>query len=171
MIPKAIRAHIDKFGGSPYSDSPQDAQVTSHDLQNGDVVIFATDGIWDNLSNQDLLNIISEESTKAGVWQTGKDGIAPASNLGSIVDENLVAAFVSTIVEVAKSRSHNTRIDGPFAKEVQRLYPGENYHGGKVDDICAICAVVIQVSYFSPIQQLSNFLPRCNIISSSQKYL
>ncbi|TGZ77403.1 protein serine/threonine phosphatase 2C [Ascodesmis nigricans] len=144
VIPKTIRAHIDKFGGSPYSDSPQDADVSTHDLQNGDVILFATDGIWDNLSHQDLLNIISEESNKAGVWQQGKEGTVPADDLASKVDEDLVASLVAKIVEVAKSRSHNTRIDGPFAKEVQRLYPGENYHGGKVDDICAVCAVVVQ---------------------------
>jgi protein phosphatase PTC7 len=44
----------------------------------------------------------------------------------------------------AKAASVNTKIDGPFAKEVQRYYPHENWRGGKVDDICVVVAVVCE---------------------------
>ncbi len=36
----------------------------------------------------------------------------------------------------------DTSRDGPFAKEVKKYYPNEAWHGGKVDDICVVVAVV-----------------------------
>ena len=56
----------------------------------------------------------------------------------------LQSKLATNIVSEAKSASLDTRRDGPFAKEVQRHYPGENYRGGKVDDICVVVAVVVE---------------------------
>lgn len=140
-----MRAHIDKFGGSPYSDSPQDARVTFHELSHGDVVLFATDGVWDNLSNQEILGTVSEVMMKEKAWEAGEDGIAPTPRLKYIADDDLVTSVATTLVALAKKRSQDTKLDGPFAKEVQRLYPTENYHGGKVDDICVVAVVVLEV--------------------------
>ena len=56
----------------------------------------------------------------------------------------LQSQLASHIVSEAKSASLDTRRDGPFAREVQRHYPGENYRGGKVDDICVVVAVVVE---------------------------
>ena len=38
----------------------------------------------------------------------------------------------------------NTKVDGPFAREVQRRFPNESYRGGKIDDICVLVAVVVK---------------------------
>jgi protein phosphatase PTC7 len=35
-------------------------------------------------------------------------------------------------------------VDGPFAKEVQKYYPNEDWRGGKVDDICVVVAIVVE---------------------------
>ena len=48
------------------------------------------------------------------------------------------------ITKEAKEASLNTKRDGPFAREVQRYYPGENWHGGKADDICTVVAIAIE---------------------------
>jgi protein phosphatase PTC7 len=45
-------------------------------------------------------------------------------------------------VLAAKQASVNTKRDGPFAKEVKKYYPHEGWHGGKVDDICVVIAIV-----------------------------
>ncbi len=42
----------------------------------------------------------------------------------------------------ARAASINTSRDGPFAKEVKKYYPHETWHGGKIDDICVVVAVV-----------------------------
>lgn len=55
IIPPKILARARIFGGEPLSDYPGDASVTSHQLRHGDVLVFATDGVWDNLSPTEVL--------------------------------------------------------------------------------------------------------------------
>jgi protein phosphatase PTC7 len=149
MIPKSLQTQAELFGGGPLSDSPDDAVVTSHSLQNGDVVVFATDGVWDNLTNQEILRIISKELLDAGAWEIAHEGIKPSPSLEeSVMGENGAKVNIQTllaraIVAQAKTASMNTKVDGPFAKEVQRLYPGDSFHGGKRDDITVIATVVV----------------------------
>ncbi|KAJ4162706.1 Protein phosphatase 2C 7 [Fusarium falciforme] len=58
----------------------------------------------------------------------------------------LQSLLATEIVTAAKRASVNTKLDGPFAKEVHKYYPNENWHGGKVDDICVVVAVVNETS-------------------------
>ena len=55
--------------------------------------------------------------------------------------QTLLAVSITT---VAKTASLDSKRDGPFAKEVKKFYPGEDYHGGKVDDICVVVAIVVK---------------------------
>ncbi|KAI5850382.1 phosphatase 2C-like domain-containing protein [Morchella snyderi] len=150
MIPKKLLAQARQFGGGPFSDEPADAQVSTHSLRNGDVVVFATDGVWDNLSIQDVLRIVTDEMQVGKGWVNNGDvGIIPAPNLEGVAAETdgrgIQAQVARAIATRAKSASVSTKLDGPFAKEVQRLFPGENFHGGKKDDICVVCMVVVEV--------------------------
>jgi protein phosphatase PTC7 len=55
------------FGNSAQiSETPAQADVTTHTLQNGELVIFATDGVLDNLSGMDILNIVQPIMEKRG---------------------------------------------------------------------------------------------------------
>ena len=119
------------------------------------MLIFATDGVWDNLSQLELLKIVSRMMTDSQAWvlSEGKNGIDVSDSLGTLttpagnVDSGIVllqSKLASHIVSEAKSASEDSRRDGPFAREVQRHYPGENYRGGKVDDICVVAAVVVE---------------------------
>jgi protein phosphatase PTC7 len=144
------------FGGpSTLSDQPKESSITHHKVRHGDVLVFATDGVWDNLSPQDALGIVSKQMVAAGAW-VEKDGtIEVGHNLAKLVqagtgrkaDSKSLQAIVATaIAKEAKETGLNTRRDGPFAKEVQKYYPGENWHGGKPDDIAAVIAVVLEES-------------------------
>ncbi|EEP76669.1 predicted protein [Uncinocarpus reesii 1704] len=55
VMPPLIRMQSAIFGGRQYEDLPQDANVTNYRLQHGDVLLLATDGVYDNLNNQDIL--------------------------------------------------------------------------------------------------------------------
>jgi protein phosphatase PTC7 len=146
FIPKLILERARKFGGNPFIDSPDDAAVSSHALRHGDVVLFATDGVWDNLTNQQILRTASAVMINGGAWEIrGQDGIVPTPALmQSAAEDKIHVSVAEAIVSTAKSASLNAKVDGPFAKEVQRLFPNENWHGGKKDDICVLCAVVIE---------------------------
>ena len=137
----------------PISDRPRDAFVDIHELQQGDVIIFATDGLWDNLSAQDVLRLVSNEMVTAGGWvETEESGIQAGQNLSVLVDEDpdkpsIQSNIARKVASKAKDMSVNTKVDGPFAKEVRRYFPGEVYHGGKRDDICVLCCVVVEVDF------------------------
>jgi protein phosphatase PTC7 len=130
------------------TDLPRDSAQTVHDLQEGDVVIFATDGVWDNLTNQQILRLVSELMLGASAWESHDgSGIKPSSSLPRAVSERAIhEAIAKAVVAAAKSASTNAKVDGPFAKDVQRLFPGEVYRGGKVDDICVVATVVVKDS-------------------------
>lgn len=161
LVPPSVAAKAAAFGGGQLSDLPRDADVSQHRLRHGDVLIFATDGVLDNLFNQDILRLASEVLVSSGAWvMTEAGGVRVADSLDALVTPaeagsdkalakkkrdratTLQSFLATTIVSAAKSASMNAKVDGPFAKEVQKYYPQENWRGGKVDDICVVAAVV-----------------------------
>jgi len=155
IVPAKVRARAAAFGGTQLCDLPSDANVTKHALRHGDVLVFASDGVWDNLSSQDTLRIVSRLMVGSRAWDNTKDGIIVGDNIDTftLVDDrssgakeipSLQAFLAVGIAMEAKAASVNTKVDGPFAKEVQKYYPQENWHGGKVDDICVVVAIVVE---------------------------
>ncbi|KAM3509349.1 hypothetical protein MY11210_006348 [Beauveria gryllotalpidicola] len=174
IVPPSVAARMAAFGGTQLSDLPRDADVTSHRLRHGDVLVLATDGVLDNLFNQDVLRVASRVMGATGAWTVGDAGqIQVAENLDAIVRSpvkltqspgssarqqhqqseravTLQSLLATELVLAAKRASVNTKQDGPFAKEVQKYYPQENWHGGKIDDICVVAVVVIEDPVSTP---------------------
>jgi protein phosphatase PTC7 len=157
VVPPSVAARMAAFGGTQLCDSPRDADVTHHHLRHGDVLVFATDGVLDNLFNQEILRIASRVMATSGAWNmAANDAVTVADSLDSLTGspENntadgktkkavtLQSLLATELVQAAKQASINTKRDGPFAKEVKKYYPHENWHGGKVDDICVVIAIV-----------------------------
>ena len=154
LIPPRVLAQSRAFGGTPLQDYPRDANLTRHGTRHGDVLVFATDGVWDNLSAQDLLRIVSWNMAAADAWTAGDTGIAVGGRLAELTtgalaagdvtsEQNLQSALAVAIAGEAKQASVNSKVDGPFAREIKRYFPHETYRGGKVDDICVVVAVVV----------------------------
>jgi protein phosphatase PTC7 len=155
IIPERMRARTAAFGGMQLDDKPKDASVSSHSLRHGDVLVVATDGVWDNLSSQDILRIVSRVMVSTRAWTHSEEGISvgetlagftkPPSPSNSMARLPALQDFLAIgITAEAKAASVNTKIDGPFAREVQKLYPEEDWRGGKVDDICVVVAIVVE---------------------------
>lgn len=149
-IPAAVQEQIDLFGGgAPLGDMPKHAQVTEHELRHGDVVVFGTDGLWDNLSPQDVLAVVSKRMLDEQVWTNAEqEGTVVAKALYTATeartDVPLQTVLAVSIVNAAKQASMDLHRDGPFAKSVQRAFPRERWHGGKVDDICVVVMLVLE---------------------------
>jgi protein phosphatase PTC7 len=152
--PQRMLVQMAVFGGpTTLSDLPKESSVTHHKVRHGDVLVFATDGVWDNLSPQDALGIVSRQMVDLGAWVERDGAIEVGQNLAKLVHADsaqkagkgcLQAKVAVAIAKEAKETGLNTRRDGPFAKEVQKAYPGENWHGGKPDDIAVVIAIVLE---------------------------
>ena len=55
IVPKDMQRGTAKSLG----DAPSDSTQTSHQLENGDILIFATDGLWDNLFVEDICRFVT----------------------------------------------------------------------------------------------------------------
>ncbi|OJJ46253.1 hypothetical protein ASPZODRAFT_2089477 [Penicilliopsis zonata CBS 506.65] len=160
IIPPQMRKQASIFGGSFLEDLPRDASVTNIHMQHGDVLLLATDGVFDNLNNQDILKNITSRMLFTKAWTaTVHSGMKVSENLADLTrsgglsslmpaqashEYSLQGMLAASVASEAKLASVDIRRDGPFAKEAQRYYPGDWYRGGKVDDICVLVVVAVE---------------------------
>ncbi|KAI9226249.1 MAG: phosphatase 2C-like domain-containing protein, partial [Piptocephalis tieghemiana] len=104
--------------GSP--DQPSDAQSFRLRVQRGDVIILGSDGIFDNLFDEDILETVTACAEKV------------------IIDARKVS---QVLAQRAKDVSEDARCGAsPF--QSRAIAEGLYYSGGKVDDISVVVAVV-----------------------------
>ncbi|KAL9002549.1 MAG: hypothetical protein Q9188_004528 [Gyalolechia gomerana] len=153
IIPPKILARSRIFGSVPLRDYPRDASVTRHEVRHGDVLIFATDGLWDNIGSSELLRVVERYMTRFGAWRAGAKGTTVGTELDALTIEggiplqkenSLQQLLAVAITGEAKAVSQDPHRDSPFAKEVQKFYPHEDFHGGKADDICVVVAIAVE---------------------------
>lgn len=163
ITPPEILAQTRLFGGAPLSDLPDKAELADHALHHGDVLILASDGVWDNLTAQEILQIVSRQMRRHGAWtRTNEHGFTVADDLTSIAKavstgstkptETLQGVIAFAIATEAKLQSMNARRDGPFAREVQKHFPEDSFHGGKVDDISVIVLIPAETGRHQPVK-------------------
>ncbi|KAL3465350.1 phosphatase 2C-like domain-containing protein [Aspergillus heterothallicus] len=83
IIPPRMRQQASIFGGAYLEDFPRDAITTTLHLHHGDVLILATDGVFDNLNNQDILKLVTSRMLYTNAWSASTSpntGITPASS-------------------------------------------------------------------------------------------
>ncbi|KAK9844187.1 hypothetical protein WJX81_007473 [Elliptochloris bilobata] len=106
--------------GSPgsRSDTPSSADLSTVEVAAGDVVVAATDGVWDNVFPEELAGVVDSAQRR---------GDTPA-------------ATASTLAQLALSRSQDQRHMSPFSYGARMS--GIEYVGGKPDDITVVVAYV-----------------------------
>lgn len=106
-------------------DSPNLAIIQTHDILDKDIVIVASDGLWDNLFDEEILETINK---RVG----GKEG--------QLADCEEVANYLAALAE---KYSLDVQYESPFAKRAKAR--GFEYFGGKEDDITVIVAQMNQI--------------------------
>jgi protein phosphatase PTC7 len=85
IIPPRMRAQASVFGGAFLEDFPRDAAVTNVQMQHGDVLVLATDGVFDNLNNQDILKLVTSRMILTGAWTAAPDiGVSVSDSLSAL---------------------------------------------------------------------------------------
>lgn len=115
-------AHVPKsLDHIPFiQDSSADALYYSLEVESRDLLILGSDGLWDNLFDWEILNLLGNNST------TSPSGIA------EIIGRQ---AYFNSKAETA----------GPFQEAVHQAYPEAQWRGGKVDDITVLTARIMQL--------------------------
>ena len=98
----------------------------SFDIKERDVIIIGTDGLWDNISLEHIVEVCN-------TCCNGKD-----------VTWNDIKDITVTLADEAKMNSQSKVINSPFSKRAKEY--GVKYVGGKPDDI-AVVVVFIKKGY------------------------
>ncbi|KAF9910728.1 Protein phosphatase PTC7 [Linnemannia zychae] len=117
-------------------DMPKDAAQTTHQLQDGDVIVLATDGFWDNVFTKEAIELVDREL--GDVIQQTKGGQG-ASSVEDVVGR--VRALSQRLTNTARRFSLDQKRRTPFSQGARHIRSG-----GKVDDITVIVTLVRALS-------------------------
>ncbi|EEH46410.1 uncharacterized protein PADG_02508 [Paracoccidioides brasiliensis Pb18] len=115
LVPPLMRLQSSIFGGRVFEDFPYHANVTNLKMQHGDVLILATDGVLDNLFNQDILNIVTNQMISTGAWNGSSDsGISVSAELDKLTH---VGGLVPSLEISLSPNNHIPNRQMPYAQE------------------------------------------------------
>ncbi|KAL4872218.1 hypothetical protein BDV12DRAFT_152009 [Aspergillus spectabilis] len=119
IIPPRMRQQASVFGGSFLEDFPRDATTTTLHMHHGDVLMLATDGVFDNLNNQDILKLVTSRMLYTGAWTASTSpntGITPADPeaLGRLTGpEGLSSLIASSLTSKSNSNKKPATASNP----------------------------------------------------------
>lgn len=119
-IPRQIVRQAELEGRRYIIDTPDKADEYEWDLQKDDIIMFATDGVTDNIIPADMEIFLKDKIEQENL------------ELGEIATK-----FVKEVVKV----SRDPNFPSAFAQELSRL-TGQKYLGGKEDDITVVLVKV-----------------------------
>eukprot|EP01024_Parvocaulis_polyphysoides_P071559 TRINITY_DN8933_c0_g1_i1.p2 TRINITY_DN8933_c0_g1~~TRINITY_DN8933_c0_g1_i1.p2 ORF type:complete len:164 (-),score=34.27 TRINITY_DN8933_c0_g1_i1:263-754(-) len=105
-------------GEDAMGDTPEKSQKFELQVQQGDVIVTATDGVMDNVYTEDTATIVSTAK---------KQGLGPQET-------------AERLATFAQDRGMDQSYLSPFAKEAQKI--GYQYLGGKLDDVTVVVSYV-----------------------------
>jgi len=122
-------------------DSPDDADIYTFALNEGDVLILGSDGLFDNLHESEICDFVDVAITPMEARQVYVESAGTLRGPGSSTDPG---ALATTIAHAAYHRACDTAANTPFS--VCARQNGVPHNGGKMDDITVLCAWVVRMS-------------------------
>ena len=122
------------------TDTAADADKYSFKVQEGDVVILATDGLYDNLWEEQICNqVTSFKGNGASFKPNAADVQSLARSLASAAHSAASEGSTTRTPWSVESAARATEGAGGWAGVFSRIFPTG---GGKMDDVTVIVAVV-----------------------------
>jgi len=103
-------------------DVPEDADRYLLQMQAGDLLVLGTDGVFDNLHDEDVLQLAARAVSP---WEARETSTAPGR-------------LAEAIAQAALHRSMDCTTCSPFG--LRAMEAGLRHAGGKMDDITCVCA-------------------------------
>lgn len=112
-------------------DLPCDMQTVEYPVRENDIIITATDGLFDNVFDHEILYNLQQQRIRYRTVQNS-DQIA--------ILTNFVRDFSASLSYAAFAASQKRDVDTPFS--IAARTAGYNFVGGKEDDITVLVSVV-----------------------------
>ncbi|GLI71738.1 hypothetical protein VaNZ11_017043 [Volvox africanus] len=129
-------AHPDNL---PDTDTAADAQMYQLALEPGDVIVLATDGLFDNMWDEELVSMVAAAAASIPPGLAGPAAAAAAQSAAQQLSSSLVAAAFRHAQDPGFRSPWAVELaNQPAASWISRLFP----RGGKMDDITAVVAIV-----------------------------
>ncbi|CBZ49768.1 putative T-cell activation protein phosphatase 2C [Neospora caninum Liverpool] len=109
------------------------ADVSGHEVEAGDIIIMGSDGLFDNLFDEDILHVVNKLC-----WGASKPGEPPSTDPHVVAEKLLEMAMIAANGCSDSEKAYLTPYaEGAFLELGKRLY------GGKPDDITAVVGYII----------------------------
>jgi len=144
----------DKSVNNPYSlghhresDTPHDAMQASIPLQEGDIVVAGTDGLFDNLHDEEISDLLhqilypSASSSAASLSSSASSSASSSSSSDSSSSNRCPSTVATKIAKTAFARSMSRSATTPYSLAISNECNGLT-RGGKLDDITVLVAFV-----------------------------
>lgn len=130
VIPEYIERHARENGGRHFNDKPSSGDLYEVQLEKNDIVLFATDGVTDNIFPKDV-ELYFTELVRSGKLDKGtlhKVNMDMVTQVHAIsMDPKFPSAFSQKLAAIAK---------------MQNIKAEESFLGGKYDDITSLMVLV-----------------------------
>lgn len=123
IIPDDFLELAKKRGSKYLMNEPDESADYSYDLRSGDIVVFTTDGMVDNVFPDDIEIYLNDNAN---------EGVNLSESLGSV---NKILVQQTTVLSL------NTTFKSAFSQKLSSL-TGQDYIGGKPDDITSVMVYV-----------------------------
>mmetsp|Transcript_7917 Transcript_7917/g.14774 ORF Transcript_7917/g.14774 Transcript_7917/m.14774 type:complete len:347 (+) Transcript_7917:27-1067(+) len=123
-------------------DTPDVADGDEVQLQRGDVVVLATDGVFDNMYDKEIGGIVVRHSRKSANDMAEKIALKASTNSRNKKYESPFAKEAFDLERSAGDASPYENIVGSFLSNFGVGKEENPYLGGKLDDITCVVAVV-----------------------------
>ncbi|GLI71736.1 hypothetical protein VaNZ11_017041 [Volvox africanus] len=131
-------AHLDNL---PDTDTASDAQMYQISLRPGDVIVLATDGLFDNMWDEELVSMVAAAAASIPPGLAGPAAAAAAQSAAQQLSSSLVAAAFRHAQDPGFRSPWAVELaNQPAAPWLTRLFP----RGGRVDDITVVVAFVVE---------------------------
>ena len=124
---------ITDTAGTSSSDTADSADLLVVTVQHGDVCLTCTDGLLDNVWENEILQICTEAF--APCEAEGKTSTSTA-----ISEQQCTQQFCSLLADAATLYANDKKKRSPFEANAKRW--GFQFRGGKLDDITCIASLV-----------------------------
>jgi len=126
---------------NPQQDMPEHSDTYVFPVQEGDLLVLGTDGVFDNLHDDEICQLTNQALSpfEAGeFFSSGLAGLVPGPGAPSTPPTRLAEALAMA----AFHRSKDLQAKTPFSVHAQKA--GFYRIGGKMDDITCVCAWVVR---------------------------